>query len=76
MRNVMFKNFCESWPWNHISKVNSLQEACAKCFVVHTLKFEKTKQKASKLPIGQKLKTKNLMFFVLFFSCDFQDFKF
>ena len=26
--------------------------------------------------IGEKLKTKGLMFFVLFFSCDLEDFKF
>lgn len=37
-------------------KVNSVQEACAKCFAVHILKIwnrhEKTKQKTS---IGEKL---------------------
>ena len=37
---------------------------------------EKTKQKTSKTSIGEKLKTKSLMFFVSFFSCDLQDFKF
>ena len=48
-RSVTFKNVCESWPWNHIlNKVNSVQEACAKCFAVHILKFEKTNQKAWK----------------------------
>ena len=65
-------------------KVNSVQEAWAKCFAVHLLKFEilqttcKTKQKKHQNAkyICEKLKTKGLMFFVSFFSCDLQDFKF
>ena len=65
-------------------KVNSVQEACAKYFVVHMLKFEilqttwKKKAKNIKMlgSIDEKLKTKSLMFFVSFFSCDLQDFKF
>ena len=59
-------------------KVNSVQEACAKCFAVHILKFEilqitwknKKKHQNSRF-IDEKLKTKSLMFFVsFFFSCD------
>ena len=65
-------------------KVNSVQEDCAKCFAVHTLKFEilqttqenKTKNTLNAKYIGEKLKTKGLIFFVSFFSCDLQDFKF
>ena len=62
------------------SKVNSVQEACAKCFAVHILKFEilqttwKNKTKNLK-SIGEKLKTKGLMFFVSFLSCDLQNLK-
>ena len=38
---------------------------------------EKTKQKHQNARfIGEKLKTLNLMFFVSFYSCDLQDFKF
>ena len=38
---------------------------------------EKTKQKHQNAKsIGEKLKTKSLMFFGSFFSCDLQDFKF
>ena len=37
---------------------------------------EKTKQKTSKWSIDGKLKTKDLMCFVSFFSCDLEDFKF
>ena len=67
-----------------MSKVNSVQEACAKCFAVHISKFEilqttwKNKTKNIKMieTIVEKLKTKSLMFFVSFFSCDLQDFKF
>ena len=66
-----------------LAKVNSVQEAFAKCFVVHLLKFEilqttyKTKQKHQNAKsIGKKMKNKGLMFFVSFFSCDLQDFKF
>ena len=58
-------------------KVKSVQEPCAKFFADHILKsckqHEQTKQKTS---IGENLKTKSLMFFVRFFSCDLQDFKF
>ena len=49
------------------SKVNSVQEACAKCFAVHLLKFEickpheKTKHKHQNArSIGEKLKTDSL----------------
>jgi len=51
------------------NKVNSIQEACAKSCKPH----QKSKQKPS---IDKKLKTKSLMFFVSFFSCNLQDFKF
>ena len=64
-----------------ILKVNSVQEACAKCFAVHLLKSFKPHEKRNKnhqnyISIGKKLKTKGLIFFVSFFSCDLQDFKF
>ncbi len=39
----------------------------------HTEKQNKKHQNAKS--IGEKLKTKGLMFFVSFFSCDLQDFK-
>ena len=51
-------------------KVNSVQEACAKCFAVHILKFEilqTTWKHQNVRPIDEKLKTKSLMFFVSFF---------
>ena len=65
-------------------KVNSVQEACAKCFAVHISKFEilqttwkkRNKKHQNARSIDEKLKTKSLMFFVLFFSWDLQDFKF
>ena len=65
-------------------KGNSVQEACTKCFGVHILKFEilqttwkkQNKKHQNARFIDEKLKTKSLMFFVLFFSCDLQDFKF
>ena len=52
----------------------------AKCFAVHILEFEilqntwKNHQNAKF--IDEKLKTKSLTFFVSFFSCDLQDFRF
>jgi hypothetical protein len=60
-------------------KVNSVQEAFAKYFAVHLSKFEilqttwtnKTKN-IKMLSIGEKLKFKDLMFFVSFFSCYLQ----
>ena len=72
------------FPWIFISKVNTVQEACAKCFAVHLLKFEI-------LQTTWKNKTKNIKMLNLlvknwklrvwcslfhFFSCDLQDFKF
>ena len=65
-------------------KGNSVQEACAKCFAVHILKFEifqttwkkQNKKHQNDRFIDEKLKTKSLMFFVSFVSCDLQDFKF
>ena len=61
-----------------------MQEACAKFVAVHILKFEilqttwksKTKNHQNNKSIGEKLKTKGLMFFASIFSCDLQDFKF
>ena len=54
----------------HYFKVNSVQEACAKCFAVHILKFEilqtKWRNKTSN-SICEKLKNKSLMFLVSFF---------
>ena len=56
-------------------KVNSIQEACAKCFAVHIhIKFwnlvkqlkNKNKKDQNTRSIGEKLKTKSLMFFVSF----------
>ena len=38
------------------------------------MKKQNKKQKNAK-SIGEKLKTKGLMFFVLIFTCDLQDFK-
>ena len=63
-------------------KVNSVLEACNKCFAaVNLLKFEilqntwKNKAKNIKmLNSGKRQKTKGLIFFI--FSCDLQDFKF
>ena len=58
-----------------LSKVNSLQETCAKCFALHLLKFEilqascKTQNAKS---IGGKLKIKDLMFFASFFHVNFK----
>ena len=65
-------------------KVSSVQEACTKCFAVHLLKFDKlanhmkkqSKKHQNAKSIGEKLETKGLRFFVSFFSCDLQDFKF
>ena len=65
-------------------KVNSIQEASAKCFAVHFLEFEisqtlhiKTQNSKHQnvKSIGEKLTTKGLMFFVSFFTCDLQGFK-
>ena len=57
-----------------LHKVNSVQEACAKCFSVHIANHTKIQNKKPQnaRSIGEKLKTKSLMFFVSF-SCDFQD---
>jgi len=53
------------------NKVNSIQEACAKCFAIHLKSckpHEKTKQKTSiDKSIDWKLKSKGLIFFVSFF---------
>jgi hypothetical protein len=66
-------------------KVNSIQEAYAKCFAVHLSKFEilqitrKNKAKNIKMlsrSFGEKVKSKGLMFFVSSFSIDVQDFYF
>ena len=65
-------------------KVNSVQEACAKCFAVQILKFDilqttwkkQHKKHQNAKSIDEKMKTKGLMFFVSFFACDLQDFKF
>ena len=59
-------------------KVNSVQEACAKCFAIHILKFEilqtawKNKTKNIKILdlLLIKQKTNSLMFIISFFSCD------
>ena len=64
-------------------KWNSVQEGCAICFAVHLWKFEilqttwrnKTKNIKSAKSIGEKLKTKGLMFFVSFFSMWFARFQ-
>ena len=58
-----------------MSKVNSVQEPCAKCFAVHILEYEilettwkdMTKKHQNARSIGEKLKSKSLMFFVSFF---------
>ena len=64
----------------HLCKVNSVQEACTKCFAVHILKFEilqttwknKTKKHQNARFIGEKLKTKSPMFLVLIFFMIFK----
>ena len=61
-------------------KVDSVQEPCTKCLAVHILKFEffqtTKKPHQNARSIGKKLKTKSLMLFVSFFSCNLQDFQF
>ena len=71
------------WPLVPLSQVNSVQEACAKCFAFtyQNLKSCKPHQKQNKKyknakSFGKKLKTEGLMFFVLFFSSDLQDLNF
>ena len=67
-----------------IVKVNSVQEACTKCFGVHILEFEilqvtwKKWNKEHQKKVGSfpPIDLAFLCFFVLFFSCDLQDFKF
>ena len=60
-------------PWGPFSKVNSVQEACAKIFAVHIQKFEilqtiwKNKKHQNAKSICEKQKT---------FSYDLQEFKF
>ena len=58
------------------SKVNSVQEACTKCFAVHISEFEiwqTTNKKQKNITnqnarfIDEKLKAQSLMFFVLSF---------
>ena len=64
-------------------KVNSVQETCTKCFAIHTLEYEilqatwkdEAKQHQNARSIGEKLKTKSMMFVVSLFSWDLQDFK-
>ena len=54
--------------------VNSVQEACDKCFAIHVSKIEilqnhmkkQNKQHQNDRFIDEKLKTKSLMFFVSF----------
>ena len=70
---------------NNWIKVNSVQEACVKCFAVHILKFEilqttwKNKTKNIKM-LDLLMKNWKLrdwcVLFVSFFQCDLQDFKF
>ena len=60
-----------------------MQEAIAKCFAVHILKFEilqttlknKIKKHQNDKYIGEKLKKKGLVSFASLFPCDLQDFK-
>ena len=67
--------------WCFEGNVNSVQEACAKCLVLHILKFailqttwkNKTTKHQNAKSIGEKLKTKSPMFFALVCSCDLQD---
>ena len=80
---IKFVEMIVAQPPTHI-KVSSVQEPCAKCFAVHISKFEilqttwkkQNKKHQNVRSIDEKLKTKSLMFFVSFFSCDLQDFKF
>ena len=64
------------WKILHLGKVNSVQEACAKCFAVHTpyqnlkswKQHEKQKIKHQNARFSvEKLKYKSLMFFVSVF---------
>mgnify|MGYP001275423916 CR=1 FL=1 len=71
------------WKGIDFGKVNSVQEAWAKCFAIHLLEFEilhttlKKKQRHQNARfIDEKQKTRSLRFFVSFSSCDLQDFKF
>ena len=66
-----------------MSKVNSLQEACTKCYAVHIgIKIwnlanhmrKQNKNHQNEIFFGDKLKILSLMFFVSFFSCDLQNF--
>ena len=70
--SVKFKLSESSLPfWSRRDKVNSVKEAGAKCFAVHTLKFEilhtTWKNKAKQHENDEKLKSKGLMYFVSFF---------
>ena len=65
-----------------MSKVNSVQEACTKCFAFHKLKFEifqttwenETKTHHNARFIDEKAQIKSLMFFfVSFLSSELQD---
>ena len=61
-----------------LRKVNSVQEACARCFAVHkiwNLANHMKKQNIKMLNLLAK-KSKGVMFFVSLFSCDLQNFKF
>ena len=87
---VCWPNFAQywqhilSWHWQrNFFKVNSVQETCTKSFAVHLLKFEilqttwnkqnKRHQKAKS--VGEKRKTKGLMFFVFIFFMWFARFQ-
>ena len=54
------------WIWLIICKVNSVQEACAKCFLVHILKFEILQITWKKL--NTEHKTLSFQFFTKRFS--------
>ena len=53
------------------SKVNSVQEACTKCFAVHTLKFEILKHMKKE---NKNIYKSDVLWFIFFI--DLQDFKF
>ena len=60
------------WLCMVAGKVNSVQEACAKCFSVHLLKFEilqtkkrnKTKKHQNAKSIGEKLQLPDVLCFI------------
>ena len=68
------QNYWIKMPVTKFDKVNSVQEACAKCFAVHILKFEILQITRKKWNKEHQTLSVNVFCFV--FSCGLQDFKF